>query len=133
MMEKRFIHQDTIYLGNISLKQRHELTSIDEREKFYLDVWRGGLNLGKYTQQNRARKICILVRIDIGGSPHLNPDQSIIQCPHIHLYKEGFDDKWAYPLDNYIVVNTNDIVETFIQFSSYCNVKNIPPCQYKHA
>ena len=35
----------------------------------------------------------------IYGSPHTNPDDQIIGGTHLHIYKEGFDDRWAYPID----------------------------------
>jgi hypothetical protein len=50
------------------------LTSIDKREQFMLDVSRGQIKLTKATFQNRARQAIILMRLDLNGPPHRNPD-----------------------------------------------------------
>jgi len=77
------------------------LTSLDGRENFILDVNRNIINLTKITYQNRARVIYQLVRLDLNGSPHRNPDLTLIPCPHLHIYKEGYGDKWAYILPDF--------------------------------
>ena len=71
------------------------LTSDDRRESFLLDVSRGRIDLLRAKYQNRGRQTVILVRLDLGGAPHRNPDGEDIQCPHLHIYRDGFADKWA--------------------------------------
>src|SRR5208282_999150 len=71
------------------------LQSADKREQFILDVHRGRIDLLKVTHQNRARVVVVLVRLDLGGPTHRNPDGQDIPCPHLHIYREGFGDKWA--------------------------------------
>lgn len=44
------------------------------RENFLLDIRRGKIDLLKATNQNRARQTIVLVRLDLGGAPHRNPD-----------------------------------------------------------
>jgi hypothetical protein len=73
------------------------LTSLDRRESFMLDVTRAQIKLTKATYQNRARAAIILMRLDIDGPPHRNPDGTAIPCPHLHVYREGYGDKWAIP------------------------------------
>ncbi len=73
------------------------LVSEDKRENFFLDINRGKIELKKGKNQNRAKQVVVLVRLDFGGTPHRNPDGSEIGCPHLHLYREGFADKWAFP------------------------------------
>ena len=42
----------------------------------------------------------ILLRLDVGcTAKHTNPDNTIIEGPHIHRYREGFDEKFAMPID----------------------------------
>ena len=42
----------------------------------------------------------ILLRLDVGcTSKHTNPDNTIIEGPHIHRYREGFDEKFALAID----------------------------------
>ena len=77
---------------------RVPLLSPDKRESFFLDITRSQIKLTKGTYQNRARSVAILARLDFGGAPHRNPDDEEIPCPHLHLYREGYGDRWAMPL-----------------------------------
>jgi hypothetical protein len=84
------------------------LVSANGRENFHLDIRRGKIDLSKGTYQNRSRQIVILARLDFGGPPHRNPDDIEVPSPHIHVYKEGYGDKWAIPLPYSILINVND-------------------------
>ncbi len=101
------------------------LTSPDEREKFFLDIRRGRIELQKNTFQTRARKTVALARIDMGGAPHRNPDGKEIGCPHLHLYREGYDTKWAIPLPKDFKAPDN-FWETLQDFMEYCSIKEKP-------
>jgi hypothetical protein len=101
------------------------LFSSDRRVEFSLDIHRGKIELSKNTYQTRTRTTIVLARLDIGGSSHRNPDGEEIACPHLHLYKEGFGDKWAYPLPD-IFVATSDYWEMLLQFMNYCNIATKP-------
>ena len=50
------------------------LQSADKREQFLLDLSRGRLDLQKVKMQTRGRQVIVLVRLDLGGAPHRNPD-----------------------------------------------------------
>jgi hypothetical protein len=102
------------------------LCSMDKRESFILDVTRNQINLQKGTFQNRGRKVIVLVRLDFGGSPHRNPDDSEIDSPHLHLYREGYGDKWAFPVPLEFFVNLDDCWDTLQDFIRYCNI-TVPP------
>jgi hypothetical protein len=99
-----------------------DLTSLDKRESFVLDVTRAQIKLTKATYQNRARGAIILMRLDLDGPPHRNPDGEEIPCPHLHTYREGFGDKWAVPapVDRY--TNTVDLFSTCEAFMQHCNI-----------
>ena len=47
---------------------------MDKRETVLLDVTRGPIKLTKATFQNRARQEVLLMRLDLDGPPHTNPD-----------------------------------------------------------
>lgn len=102
------------------------LLSENKRENFLLDMNRGQINLSKATYQNRARQVIILVRLDVEGSPHHNPDGERIDCPHIHLYREGYGDKWAFPLPVGQFLRIGDRWETLLDFMDYCNIIHPP-------
>ena len=99
----------------------YDLDSSDPAEKFILDIWRGTISL-KARFQTRARKTVVLVRLDLNGAPHTNPDGEIIKCPHIHVFREGYDDKWAYPVDVKKFSDTSEYSIAFSDFCSYCNI-----------
>jgi len=103
-----------------------EATSTQTNDKFQIDVHRKTLNVKKCTYQTRYKKSINLLRIDIEGPPHPNPDGSEIPCPHIHIYKEGYDDKWAYPLSDIINTDSTDLVQVLIDFLEYNNINNRP-------
>ena len=102
------------------------LVSQNGRENFHLDMSRGRLNLSKRKWQNRARTTLILVRLEVNGPPHRNPDGVEVPCPHIHIYKEGYGDKWAFPVSRSDFVNLGDPVQTLEDFFKYCNIIDPP-------
>ena len=125
-IEKHRVNDDTcdFPLGGQSLML--PLHSRDRRETFTLDISRGRIDLMRGKYQNRARQTVILVRLDFGGPPHRNPDGAELACPHLHVYREGYGDKWAVsaPLD--LFRNTSDLWITLYDFFRYCNVTQPP-------
>ncbi len=104
--------------GSISIP----LQSSDKRERFLLDISRGRIDLQKGKYQNRARQVIVLARLDYGGSPHRNPDGIEVACPHLHIFREGFGDKWAAPLPPDFVDDPDDRLKLMDAFLKYCNV-----------
>lgn len=102
------------------------LTSRDKRESFILDITRGRIDLHRGTYQNRAKMVIPLVRVDFGGPPHTNPDGETIQTPHIHVYREGFGDKWASVLPAKSFPNGNDPWEMLQSFYTFCSIVEPP-------
>jgi hypothetical protein len=101
------------------------LCSDDAREEFILSVRRSQIELTKNTLQTRTQKTIILARIDIAGPIHRNPDGEEIPCPHLHLYREGYNDKWAEPLPDFFK-SPNDIWETWNNFMDFCTIITKP-------
>ena len=108
---------------------RLSLQSMDKKETFNLDVTRGYIALEKITFQTRARKAVVLVRLDIDGPPHRNPDGEEIGCPHIHLYREGYGDKWAYPLPDELKCVLDNPYNLLDKFKDYCHIIGKPIIQ----
>lgn len=120
-----------------------ELSSLDDTEQFLLDLRRGSIALTKGRFQLRGRVVIILARLEIGGSPHRNPDGRIVRGPHLHLYREGFHDRWAFPLpppeesnmwhtEPYSVIlpqltgtftNVMDLNVCLFEFLSFCHIR----------
>ena len=121
------------------------LQSADCRDKFTFDFSRSSIVL-RYKLQLRAERMYPLVRLDLGGRFHDNPNQEI-ECaeddpfgnvhancigkhfeigePHIHYYREGFEDSWAYPVPSSFR-DLNDIYQTYLDFMELCNVVKRP-------
>ena len=126
--DKHYMGDEQFSFPGLGGALRIPLYSNDRREEFSLDIARGRIELRKNTFQTRARRVVILARVDIGGPPHRNPDEKEIPCPHLHLYREGYDDKWAIPLpDNF--KNYRDAWQTLMDFMDYCHVVTRPPIQ----
>lgn len=105
---------------------RIPLVSVDKRENFFLDISRGRIDMTKGTYQNRARSSMVLVRLDFGGAPHRNPDNEEIPSPHLHLFREGFADKWAVALPVQEFPNIGNLWRTLEDFMRYCHVVRPP-------
>lgn len=102
------------------------LVSVDRRENFTLDIHRGRIDLSKGTYQTRGRQVIVLVRLDFCGAPHRNPDGQEIPCPHIHIYREGYGDKWAQAVSTTDFANIDDAWATLGDFMRYCNITQPP-------
>jgi len=69
------------------------------------------------------------MRLDIGGAPHRNPDGEEIPCPHLHIYREGFGDKWAVLAPEAHYSNLDDLYRTLEDFMRHCNIVEPPKIQ----
>lgn len=105
---------------------RLPLRSTDGQERFLLDLRRGRLNVKKVTMQTRARRVVVLLRLDLSGAPHRNPDGTRIPAPHLHRDREGYGDRWATPLPPDVFPNPEDAWETLRHFQHYCNIIRTP-------
>lgn len=103
--------------GKISIP----LFSENKQEEFLLDISRSRIEVLKTTYQNRARKTIILLRLDIGSAPHRNPNGQEISSPHLHIYKECYGDKFAYPLPEEFNL-CSDSIDYLNTFMDYCNI-----------
>lgn len=125
VLEKYFLGNDRFEFPSLGGALRIPLHSTDRREEFSLDITRSRILLEKHTFQARARKAVILARLDLAGPPHRNPDGEEIGCPHLHLYREGYGDKWASPLPE-AFSGVTDAVELMEKFMDYCRVVGKP-------
>ena len=73
------------------------LQSHDGQEIFMLDITPGRKIRTKVSWQTRTQTGDVLARLDFGVE-HSNPDDSVAGSPHLHLYREGERDKWAYSI-----------------------------------
>jgi len=102
------------------------LESRDGREAFLLDWHRGRIAMSKIKYQHRARQTVVLARLELNGAPHRNPDGQEVPCPHLHLYREGYGTKWAFPLPFDRFQNPRDQWRTLHDFMGYCRIVEPP-------
>lgn len=76
----------------------------------------------KMKYQLRARQTIVLARLDF-GAPHRNPDGKEIGVPHLHLYREGYGDKFAYPVPPGMLRNPNDPKTCLEDFMARYNIQ----------
>jgi hypothetical protein len=102
-----------------------QINSITTKEIFLLDFYRGSIELSKYTINKRYRQTIIMLRYDNGGR-HTNPGGVLFEGPHVHLYKEGYNDKFAFPVSEVSVTSTDTMEQVFKKIMHFCNVKQVP-------
>ena len=102
------------------------LISTDRHESFLLDLRRSRFVLARGTYQTRCRQIVILARLDFGGTPHRNPDGEKVGSTHLHLYRQGFGDKWAFSIPENYFSNLQDLWQMLEDFMRFCNIVEPP-------
>jgi len=108
--------------GNLELS----FTSENNKEEFFINYRQSSINLVKRNHHMRGRNILGLARLDLFGPPHRNPNGEEIGPCHLHLYKEGYDLKWAQEVPENLFGNLKDSYETLRLFMVFCNVKKLP-------
>ena len=69
--------------------------SLDKRTMFLIDITPGKSRNNKISFQERYKKDVILLRLDMNGPPHTNPDGEKLSGNHLHIAREGYDDRFA--------------------------------------
>ena len=128
-MEKHRVNEDLTDFPVDGQSVVVALHSPDRREEFFLDLSRGHVDLAKVKMQNRGRQVVVLVRLDLGGAPHRNPDGEEIPVPHLHVYRQGYGDKWALPVPADRFSNVSDVWQTLEDFMRFCNITRPPQIQ----
>jgi len=117
------------------------LISENGRERFKMDVYRARIKLSKCNYAELGRETIMLVRLDVGGPPHPNPEgpaplpflepyaDQEMQCPHLHVYVEGYEAKWAIPVPGNRFTDLCDLGRALDDFFDYCNVTEPPTIQ----
>ena len=125
-MEKHRLDEATITLPDMGGAVSVPLISPARRERFYLDISRGRIDLAKGKYQTRSRQVIVLVRLDFGHQRHRYPDGEEIDGPHLHVCREGFGDKWATRVPTDRFSDPADRWLSLQQFLGFCNVTRPP-------
>lgn len=121
-MKKEFIEDWDILLSEP--KRTRQITSTDKKEKFLLDYKKWNISC-KYTYNKRWRNDMVLFRYDI-WVPHTNPDWVRLNWPHIHIFKEWFSMKYAYPASDFWILDTDTIENVLLKIFKQRNIVNTP-------
>ncbi|MEG2789113.1 MAG: hypothetical protein RR942_14975 [Romboutsia sp.] len=128
---KRFEDNSPILLPNNGGKITRHLNSSTSSDEFILNIDRRKIDLMKIKYQARHKRTnSIMLRIDTKGPRHQNPDGEYIECPHIHIYRENWGDKWAFPLDPSTFSNISNLSALLKDLLIYFNVQDIPNILY---
>lgn len=105
--------------------EKLDVYSIDGKKKFIIDITPGSKrsNPKKVTYQERYLKDIVLIRLDLYSQFHTNPDGTHVSHNHIHIIKEGYDDRYAYEIPEEFI-DIDDKIGTLINFLEYCKVQN---------
>lgn len=118
--------------GYLSIAGKGEFTKTD----FLMDINRNRYVLEKITFQNRVQKTVVLLRLDLDTKPHRNPDSKHISGNHLHIYREGYGDAFAYELYDPEIKKLNPVIDLmqligcedqqqrFSLFSRFCSFTN---------
>lgn len=123
-MEKVRVSDDPFQFPDLGGRIEVPLSSRDHREAFSLDINRKRISL-KTGYQARGRQVVVLARLDF-AAPHRNPDGTEVGVPHLHLYREGYGDRWAVPLPEGLLGDPNDAWKVLQDFMAYCRIVEAP-------
>ena len=114
---------------NIPCNERKECLNLSSRENINDNIMRiyikrGKRNIHKCSFTVIYNKSIVLWRLDIEpGRIHQNPDGEDVPNPHLHVYREGYDDKYAIPLPDSFT-DVNNLSKTLYDLLAYSNVIN---------
>ena len=96
--------------------------STKKNNKLLFRVWNNGPCVYKFDLEisYAQKKLCMLHT----SSPHRNSDGTLIEAPHLHLYKEGSSNYDAIPFGEFLK-DKDKIDQCIFDFLSYCRVENI--------
>lgn len=125
-MEKQYTGPDAVDYPGPGENLQMKCQSLDEAERFHLDVYRGRIALKKVSHNLRVRTAVPLLRLDLNAAPHRNPDGEKIGRTHLHVYREGYGDAWAHEVPEEPFEDLDDLVRTLQDFMTYSNITQQP-------
>lgn len=107
------------------LNIRQNIVSLDSHIYYVLFIKKGIRDPDRFTIILLFQNIGhTLVRVDINGGNHMNPDNSIAPKSHIHIYNSQFEkkDRYAYALNPSDFPNTNTLYTVYLSFLKFNNI-----------
>ncbi|MHD0398296.1 DUF6978 family protein [Staphylococcus simulans] len=123
------LSQINIYLLKVKMVKplniRQTIVSLDSHIHYVLFIKKGMRDPDRFTIILLFKGIGhTLVRIDINGGNHLNPDHSIAPKSHIHIYNNQFEkkDRYAYALNPSDFPNISTLYPVYLSFLRFNNI-----------
>ncbi len=119
-LKKTFEDASVVSLGSTWSKN---ILAVDTKDRFILDYKRGKIEVRKYSFNKRVRTNVVMVRY-CSLKRHTNPDGVSFEGAHFHIYREGFDDKIAFPVKDTLGLDpdTTSREEILAAILKYCNI-----------
>jgi len=124
-IKKKFKDDADLLLGPHPIRWSRDIISLESSDNFILDYTRNNFEIKKYSINKRYRTTIVLLRYCSSGK-HTNPGGVVIDGPHFHYYKEGFEDKYAFDPQIYGIDPTLAIDGILRKLLVFFNVQNLP-------
>lgn len=118
--------QNVVNIPSGNTKEHLDLASAKERKDNIMRIFirRGKINPNKCSFNVVFNKSITLIRLDIeAGRVHTNPDGQDMPSNHLHIYREGYDDRYAFPLPE-CFTDPDNLAQTLYDLLGYSNVIN---------
>ncbi|MEB6242400.1 hypothetical protein MXL82_04960 [Staphylococcus gallinarum] len=111
-----------------SYKDKQDIVSFNLGIDYILHIYRGNYESDRFTVGIRFKNLNHqLVRIDVNGGEHTNPDDTVAPTTHIHIYNNKFEkkDRYAYAIDINEFPIISNLYDVYMSFLEYNNIKEI--------
>lgn len=121
---------DSINFPTKGTNEEFEVKSLTSNELFNIRIYRGNVNRTKYNIGAIIEKNSIpLLELHIGpGNRHTNPDGTVIEGSHWHIYSEKYGRTQAFLADN---IESEKFVENTVAFLDRFNVIQKPEIYFQ--
>lgn len=126
-MDKVSTSSDPVELPDLGGRTDLFFVSTDRREEFCISFTRSAIMLEKRNHHLRGRRVIGLLRLDLDGPGHRNPDGGEIGPRHLHVYRKGYGLKYAIEVPEGRFRNLDDHIVTLEDFFRYCHIVTPPP------
>ncbi len=103
----------TLMIPNMGDKKIEEIVSIADKDFFKIYIYRGSKENKKITFHAIE---CLtgnaILRLDINATKHMNPDGREISENHLHIYKDGYEIKYAEEFN----IEDDDLIKITLDF-----------------
>jgi len=123
-IRKMFLDKSPLIINRPSNIQRELQSQGNPEDRFYLNVSQKAIEFGRYSSVTRFFSVPLIRACINEDSIHENPDGEVIKGCHIHIYKEGNRDNYAYPLSKY-GFSSIEMTKFLSDFLKLCAIEKI--------